>query len=154
MEQSINGKVAHIIDDTTLVLNIGLSQGVCAGMIFAVFAEHQEVVDPDSGQVLGRWEVVKAQVVVTHVQEKMCTVRSPLQSEGGQVASAPLSTLMVEHSRGHYGSRRDAERRRLEVNPSQVAGTPQTSPIAVGDQVRSSGQSEAGEGEQAPPQQA
>ncbi|NKB65734.1 MAG: hypothetical protein GKR89_01615 [Candidatus Latescibacteria bacterium] len=154
MEQSIHGKVAHIIDATTLVLNIGADQGVQLGMVFAVFAEHQEVVDPDSGQVLGRWEVVKAQVEATHVQERMCTVRSLPQNEEGQIGSAPLSTLMVEHSRGHYGDGRNSERRRLEVNSGQMSGTPKTSPIAVGDKVRCSLQPQAGGSETDSPQEA
>ena len=69
MSTSIEGKVAAIIDDTTLVLNVGSEQGVQEGMAFAIFALHGEIADPDSGQPLGRWEAVKARVVATHVQD-------------------------------------------------------------------------------------
>ena len=58
MSAQIAGKVAAIIDDTTLVLNIGADHGVVDGMAFAVFASHGEIVDPDSGESLGRWEMV------------------------------------------------------------------------------------------------
>ncbi|MDE2807469.1 MAG: hypothetical protein OXN90_03550, partial [Gemmatimonadota bacterium] len=71
MSAPIEGKVAAIIDDTTLVLNVGSEQGVQEGMAFAIFASHGEIEDPDSGQSLGRWEAVKARVVATHVQERL-----------------------------------------------------------------------------------
>ena len=81
MSTPIEGKVAAIIDDTTLVLNVGSEQGVEEGMAFAIFALHGEIEDPDSGQPLGRWEVVKARVVATHVQARLCTVRAPVIGE-------------------------------------------------------------------------
>ena len=62
MSAQIAGKVAAIIDDTTLVLNIGADHGVVEGMAFAIFASHGEIVDPDSGESLGSWEMVKARV--------------------------------------------------------------------------------------------
>ena len=74
MTDTIVAKVAAVMDDTTLVLNAGSHMGVKEGMLFDVVAEHQEITDPDTGESLGRWEVAKARVVVTHVQENMSTV--------------------------------------------------------------------------------
>ncbi|MFH1567180.1 MAG: FlgT C-terminal domain-containing protein [Gemmatimonadota bacterium] len=134
MSESIAGKVAAIIDDTTLVLNVGSREGVRQGMVFAVVSAHQAIADPDTGESLGDWEAVKARVVVSHVQERMCTVRSPLQEEVD--ASGTLSTLMVRHSFGLYGSRRE-ERQSLEVRAGSMAGRPKVQPIQVGDLARS-----------------
>ena len=53
MSTPIEGKVAAVIDDTTLVLNVGREQGVQEGMAFAIFALHGEIEDPDSGESLG-----------------------------------------------------------------------------------------------------
>ena len=61
MGAEIEGKVAAVIDDTTLVLNIGSEQGVVEGTVFAIFATHGQIVDSDSGEALGLWEMVKAQ---------------------------------------------------------------------------------------------
>ena len=95
MNTVIEGKVAAIIDDTTLVLNVGSEQGVQEGMAFAIFAAHGEIEDPDSGQSLGRWEAVKARVVATHVQERLCTVRAPVVGEAPVVGDTrPLSAMM------------------------------------------------------------
>ena len=60
MQQSIIAKIAAIVDDTTLILNVGAEHGVVEGMVFAIVAEQQEIADPDSGESLGNWEVVKA----------------------------------------------------------------------------------------------
>lgn len=134
MSTSIEGKVAAIIDDTTLVLNVGSEQGVEEGMAFAIFAAHGEIEDPDSGQSLGRWEAVKARVVATHVQDRLCTVRAPVIGEAPVVGDTrPLSAMMVEHS----VARAQEQWQRLEVRGTDVRGRPQNQPIAVGDGARS-----------------
>lgn len=133
----ISGKVAAIIDDTTLVLNVGYQQGVQEGTVFVIFAEQADIADPDTGEPLGRWEMVKARVAVTHVQERMCTVQAPAVIEE-QVTDGtrPLSARMVEHSLGHYGERGE-EWKQLQVRATDVSGRPQNQPIAVGDGARS-----------------
>ena len=151
MSDVISGKVAAIIDDSTLVLNVGLEDGVSEGMAFAVFAEYQDILDPDSGASLGKWEMVKARVVVTHVQERMCTASAPLVAPE-ESSSRTLSAMMVEHSFGRYG-RRDEERERLDVRTADISGQPRMQPIAVGDGARflalevDAGQEMAEEGE-------
>lgn len=132
MQTVIEAKVAAIIDDTTLVINAGLTRGVREGMGFVVFAEHAEIRDPDSGESLGHWEVVKARVVVTHVQENMCTVRAPAEAAVVVGDTRPLSALMAEQSVGRHSSWQ-----RLDVRSGERVGSPQAQPIAVGDRARS-----------------
>ena len=137
MDKAINGKVAAVIDDTTLVLNVGYLQGVREGMIFVIFAEHGDIADPETGESLGTWEMTKARVAVTHVQERMCTARAPVvREERVTDGSRPLSAMMVEHSLGHYGRRED-EWQRLQVRSADISGRPQSKPIGVGDGARS-----------------
>ena len=136
MGSQIEGKVAAIIDDTTLVLNIGSEQGVAEGTAFAIFATHGQIADPDSGELLGLWEMVKAQVVVTHVQPRICTVRAPVVDEVQMVGDTrPLSSMMVEHS--VTSAKAEEEWKRLQVRGSDISGRPQSQPIAVGDGARS-----------------
>ena len=133
MDETITGKVAAVIDETTLVLNAGSADGVKLGMVFSIFAEYQEILDPDSGDSLGKWEMVKAQVVVEHVQERVCTVRSTLLAINDQPGT--LSAMMVQHSFGNFGKGGE-QRERLEVRAADAAGRPQSQPIAVGDGAR------------------
>ncbi len=133
MTDTIVAKVAAVMDDTTLVLNAGSQMGVKEGMLFDVVAQHQEITDPDTGDSLGQWEVAKARVVVTHVQERMSTVRSSLTAQAE--TSGTLSTLMVRHSFGLYGER-EGNRNALDVRTSGMAGRPAVKPIEVGDLAR------------------
>ena len=133
MPENISAKVAAVADETTLVLNAGSEHGVSEGMVFAIVAEQQEISDPDSGESLGNWEVVKARVVVEHVQERMCTVRSPLRQEID--TSGTLSTMMVRHSFGAYGSAA-GDRASMQVRATGLAGRPKVRPIEVGDRAR------------------
>ena len=134
MSGVITGKVAAVIDDTTLVLNIGLREGVREGMVFSIVAEYDQIQDPDTGESLGKWEMVKARVVVTHVQERMCTVRSPLGHEAPNTGT--LSAMMVQHSFGYFGQQAE-ERQRLEVRLHDLKGHPKGTPIMIGDLARS-----------------
>ena len=143
MSTIIEGQVAAIIDDTALVLNVGSRQGVRKGMIFVIFAVHQEIGDPVTGEALGHWEMVKAQVVVVHVQERMCTVRAPVVPEERVTdGTRPLSAMMVEHSLGQYGAR-EVEWQRLPVRTADLRGRPKVQPIGVGDGARAEVEDEA-----------
>ena len=133
MGDAITGKVAAIIDDTTLVLNLGAGDGVREGMAFAGFAAFQEIADPDSGESLGNWEMEKARVVVEYVQERLCTVRSLLAVDVERPGT--LSAMMVQHSFGNFGQGSE-QREKLEIRAAAAAGRPQSQPIAVGDGAR------------------
>ncbi|MDA0335735.1 MAG: hypothetical protein O2782_11255 [bacterium] len=132
--KNITGKVAAIIDATTLVLNVGSDQGVCEGQLFVIVSTHDEVFDPDTGVSLGRWESVKGKVVVTHAQAAMATARSPLVAESGD-STGTLSAMMVRHSFGLYGDR-NLDRAPLEVRSGSITGRPRTQPIEIGDVAR------------------
>ena len=108
MAEPIEGKVAKILNDQTMILNIGRAAGVAQGMIFCIFAPVEDVTDPETGESLGSWEAVKGYVQATHPQERL-TVCS-----GGPLAKA-----------------------RLNVDASQVAGMPEVGPITLGDSARS-----------------
>ena len=133
MTDNIVAKVAAVLDDTTLVLNAGSQLGIKEGMFFDIVAQHQQISDPDTGESLGQWEQVKARVVVTHVQERMSTVRAPLAAESE--ASGTLSALLVRHSFGLYGEREDI-RNGLDVRVGNTGGRPAIKSIEVGDLAR------------------
>ena len=54
----IIGKVAKILDEVKVVINRGSKDGVKPGMRFVAYAEADEVTDPDTGESLGKWELV------------------------------------------------------------------------------------------------
>lgn len=72
----IKGKVAAILDQYTLVLNIGTENGVKKGMKFVIYELGDSISDPETAAVLGSLEIVKGFAEVVNIQEKLCTVRS------------------------------------------------------------------------------
>lgn len=59
-----------------VVLNIGAQDGVNLNQKYVIFSLGPELKDPNTGESLGCFEVVRGQGRVTHVQERMCTLRS------------------------------------------------------------------------------
>lgn len=73
------GRVVKILDDArTVVINLGARDGVCEGMRFLVFCYGEELNDPESGEPLGRLEIVRGIGRAKHVQERMTTLTSEL----------------------------------------------------------------------------
>lgn len=73
---AIEGKIAKIIDDITVVINRGYLHGVEDGMRFIIYQRGDEIFDPDNMESLGFFEHVKAKVAITNVSEKFSTARS------------------------------------------------------------------------------
>jgi hypothetical protein len=131
--------VARILDDQTLILNVGRAAGVAQGMIFCVFASVEDVTDPDTGESLGSWEAVKGYVQATHPQERLTvcrayTPRRPGTTDPSERGTHTLSSELVAVSMLSGGPLAKA---RLDVDRSQLAGLPEIGPIRVGDPARS-----------------
>jgi hypothetical protein len=73
VSELLEGKVAQILSDKYIVIAIGALAGAKVGMTFVVLAQGEEVKDPATGAVLGRWELPKGYLRATHVQEKLTT---------------------------------------------------------------------------------
>ncbi|MFV1975441.1 MAG: hypothetical protein ACC651_06800 [Candidatus Scalindua sp.] len=139
--EKIEGKVARILDEYSIVINIGRNNGVVNGMVFAVFVQsNEEVKDPDSGEVLGKLENIKEHVFVAHVQDKFSTcVAGEKDAPCGEHESHEAQTLsgamMAESMTARPGNSRISNEK-LNVNTSEITGVPQLGPISVGDMVR------------------
>ncbi|KHE93481.1 MAG: hypothetical protein K8F52_15230 [Candidatus Scalindua rubra] len=138
--EKIEGKVAKILDEYSIVINIGRNNGVVSGMVFAVFVQSdEEIKDPDSGEALGKLENIKEHVFVAHVQDKFSTCVAGAkdascehESHGAQTLSG---AMMAESMIGRPGSNK-LSNEKLNVNIAQITGIPQFGPISVGDMVR------------------
>ena len=66
----IRGKVAAVLDEERLVLNIGTDHGVARKMVFRITGT-RVIRDPDTGDKLGEVEVMKIKVQVGEIKERM-----------------------------------------------------------------------------------
>jgi len=118
----IRGEIAEIIDEYTVVLNIGRNAGVKKGMNFVVYAETGRIFDK-SGDDLGILEIPKAEIEVKDVQEKL----SIAESTAVQEIRHPLAPFAYEPIR---------VRSKLEVNADQIKRIEVDLKIKKGDKVR------------------
>lgn len=83
----LKGKVARVLNSREVALNIGREAGVKLGMQFNILADvPEEVVDPDSGKVLGSVSRPKVRVRVCHVDQLLAvatTFRTRRVNVGG-----------------------------------------------------------------------
>jgi hypothetical protein len=131
----IEGKVAKIVDESTVVINRGADSGVAEGMRFVIVAQGDEVMDPDTGRSLGTWEVVKGYLSATHVQPKLAVCaasQAAAEQEAAPRVAKTLSGAMVDVS----FPKADADAK-LNVQSGDMSGKPNVGPVKVGDTVRS-----------------
>lgn len=87
MTEPIRGKVAAVLNDREIALNLGYANGVSVGMYFDVMSlESGDIRDPDTDEILGSIERPKVRVRVTEVREKFSvasTYRSKRVNVGG-----------------------------------------------------------------------
>lgn len=114
-DEPIRGKVAKVLSDREVVLNVGRKHNVQTGMFFDIRAASDfEITDPDTGEVLGKIDRprVKARVKVTSVEDKFAvamTYRTERVNVGGSsvlhslgiALSPPKWTTRVERIRSH-----------------------------------------------------
>lgn len=131
---AIEGRVARILTDEALVINRGSAHGVREGMRFVIYAELDEVTDPETGKSLGKLELVKARVVATHVQEGMTICTAEPERRAAEPEDPSQRTLSAEMVAASMSSTRRAK---LNVEKGSISGLPRAAPIAVGDKVRS-----------------
>ena len=131
----IIGKVARILSDEEVFLNVGSEDGVTEGMEFVIFSvsEGDRISDPETGADLGAIETTKGRVKVRHVQDRICRARTmtyqvqtPAFEESLRLFSARLLPAAIE-----------TRRRKLRVAEDQVSEFAEDLVVRIGDNVRS-----------------
>ena len=129
---ALYGKVLKIFDETGLLVDLGLKDGVGRGDRFVVVETGGLVVDPETGDSLGELEHVKIELVAVDVQERMSVLMTEFDEQ--PFSGLPLSARMVRDS--VKGERGPGRRIRMTVAPGEAEGRPALSPVRKGDRVR------------------
>lgn len=70
--EPIRGRVARILNSREIVLNVGSMNGIVVGMKFDVLdPKGEEIIDPETGEVLGSLSRPKVRVKVKTVQDRL-----------------------------------------------------------------------------------
>lgn len=90
--------IAKVIDSYDVVINKGSESGIKMDDKFLVYElSEDEIIDPESGDSLGRLEIVKGRGRVIHLQEKIATLRTDKTFPSTRTIrrKSPLSTLAM-----------------------------------------------------------
>lgn len=99
-DRPIRGKVARILNSRELVLNIGEINGVKIKMRFDVMdPKGEDIIDPDSREILGSIERPKVRVEITDVKEKLSVAstfkKKKINIGGSGVFGSDLSRALM-----------------------------------------------------------
>ena len=140
MTKPIRGKVAAVLNDREIAINIGSANGISVGMYFDVMSlESGDIRDPDTGEVLGSIERPKVRVQVTEVNKKFSvasTYRSKRVNVGGTLKNeifnmGPIArALMPPKWVTKYETLKTSEKNFLEALDEE------DSYVKIGDPVR------------------
>ena len=83
---TLHAEVVDILDETTVVLNVGTEQGVQRGIRFVIYAEAGQLTD-SKGRNLGVLEIPKGEVEVVDVQPKLSVAKSSSITSIGNIMS-------------------------------------------------------------------
>jgi hypothetical protein len=97
MSDNIRGKVAKVLNSKEVALNVGSKDGVETGMYFDILdPKGENIVDPDSKEVLGSIERPKVRVKVIKVQENLSvasTFKEKKKNVGGTLDFGGLGAI-------------------------------------------------------------
>jgi len=92
MREPIRGKVAQILNSREIAINLGADQGVREGMLFDVIdPKGEDIVDPDTDEVIGSLERAKVRLKVISVKSRLC-VASTFKKQRVNVGGAGIGT--------------------------------------------------------------
>jgi len=74
--EMLKGYVVKVLSPYKIVINLGREQGVKRGMKFIIYEEGDMIRDPKNGKGIEKLELVKGEVEVIHVQEKISIAAS------------------------------------------------------------------------------
>lgn len=118
-------KVIRILDEYRIIINAGTKDAVTDDAYFDITGAIDKVYDPDTKELLGTLDGVKASVSPVKIFEKMCICKAksiPLQG----VANTLSPSLMAL-------SRLLSKEDPLPVDKSQISNPETYSPIMIGD---------------------
>jgi len=126
MSTLLKGYVMKILNPSTVIISLGRLNGVKKHMKFVIYEEGEMIIDPKTKAQIERLELVKGEIEVVHVQEKVSIAESYSIEE--RTAYSPLATMFPYSTKEEVKIKKHLTREKIEeASPS---------PLKVGDLVR------------------
>nr|DAS09297.1 MAG TPA: hypothetical protein [Caudoviricetes sp.] len=122
--QQKNFKVVRILDEYRIVVNAGIKDGVSSKTTyFDITGALDEIYDPETQELLGTIDGVKASVYPSDIYEKMCICKA--QRVFTPMDLSPTLGLLEQALMG--------KPEKLPVDKSQISNPEAYTPIVIGD---------------------
>jgi hypothetical protein len=142
MSKPIEGKVAQVLNEREVAINIGTEHGVETDMKFEILSEKPIIItDPDTGDEIGTIDRVKVRVKAVEVQPRMSIARTYETYQvnvGGAGPLFPALTEIAEISRRFVPEKWVTRVKTLRIDQSDLPGPldEKYSIVRQGDRVR------------------
>ena len=90
----IQTKVAKVLSPTSVILAAGSDDGVKEGMEFVIYDLSETILDPETGEDLGKIELVKGRVCALHVQDKLTWAQTKSRTVERVVSLIPETAFL------------------------------------------------------------
>lgn len=139
MDDKITGRIIKIVDEYTVIVNIGKENGISFGDYLKVKSEGIEIKDPETGDILGKYGETKARLKVKDVYDKfsICKNSETIKKEVPIPNSNWLENAITANSKANYKRPTETKTylRKLNVNSSEIEEIAIDSVIKIGDEV-------------------
>lgn len=127
-------KIAKIINEFTFIITGGIENGLQVDDELSVLQDKSiEVVDPDTGEMIGKYHVNKGTIFVEEVYQNFSLCRSGTYEDEVPVSPFSATTRM---SNFISGTKTVTKYKKLQVNTDEITGGLSTDPISIGDIVK------------------
>jgi len=126
MSGLLKGKILKILSNYSVIISLGREQGVAMDMKFIIYEEGEMIKDPETGADIEKLEILKGEVTVTQVQEKISV------AESFEIEKRVYSPLDIITS---YASRTVITKEKKTLTDETIEA-PTPSKVKVGDLVR------------------
>ena len=76
----VEGKIAAILDHTSVVINLGSKDGVSQKDVFWIYSEIGPFFDPDTKDNLGSTKQIWGKVIVSTIEERFCIAKTAYET--------------------------------------------------------------------------
>lgn len=94
----IKGKIIRILNKEQVIVDKGSNDGVVIGMKFGIIGISEDIIDPKTGDNLGKFEMYKQKLKVVALSEKISIMQSDEYYDpfAGIAALTPYKMITVE----------------------------------------------------------
>lgn len=127
---TIRGRIIRIVDEHTVLVNLGSKDGVSSGGIFRTVGKSEAIIDPVTDEKLGSVEIVKTKLKASKVYERFSVAVS-------RWAELTASLTAVENALSMFSTIDTTVGKNLRVDPEEIVGWAASDEqiIRVGDEV-------------------